>query len=234
MEIGWIIFAGLNIPNFVEEECMADPFAKNIATSAEDAAKIVPRAEFRVFGQGIIDIVTEKIWNGKTVLFQKRKMPKETYFLSVNTNEANVKVRDGLLDIKTKVGETPEGYEIFQPRGKFQFPVKKEDLAVILSHLKVNMELKKDSYTIDEFIEMARHHPELVPVSVEKLRFGFTIDGIICEYAKVWFNGALIESACVESENYAGMKQVVESLGLAEFPNMNYLRAAKRVVGLEA
>ena len=46
-------------------------------------------------------------------------------FPSVHTDEANVKVRDGLLDIKTKVGETPEGYEIFQPRGKFQLPVKK-------------------------------------------------------------------------------------------------------------
>ena len=77
------------------------------------------------------------MWNGKTVLFQARRMPVETYFLSANTNEANVKVRDGLLDIKTKIGETPEGYEIFQPRGKFQFPVKREDLATILSHLKV-------------------------------------------------------------------------------------------------
>lgn len=213
---------------------MADPFAKNVATSAEEAAKIVPRAEFRVFGQGIIDIVTERMWNGKTVLFQKRKMPKETYFLSVRTNEANVKVRDGLLDIKTKVEETPEGYEIFQPRGKFQFPVKREDLATILSHLKVSMKLDRDTYTIEEFIEMARQHPDLVPVAVEKLRFGFTIDGIICEYAQVWFNGALVESACVESENYAGMKQIVESLGIAQLPNTNYLRAAKRVVGLEA
>jgi hypothetical protein len=213
---------------------MADVFAKNAATSAEEAAKIVPRAEFRVFGQGVIDTVTDRLWNGKTVLFQKRKMPKETYFLSVHTNEANVKVRDGLLDIKTKVGETPEGYEIFQPRGKFQFPVKKDDLATILSHLKCSMKLDKDTYTIDEFIDMARKSPDLTPVSVEKLRFGFTIDGIICEYAQVWFNGALVESACVESENYEGMRVVVESLGLNGMPNTNYLRAAKRVVGLEA
>lgn len=117
---------------------MIEPHAKNQATSTEAAAKIVPRAEFRVFGQGVIDLVKEKMWNGKTILFQARKMPVETYFISANTNEANVKVRDGLLDIKTKVGETPEGYEIFQPRGKFQFPVKQEDLAVILSHLKVD------------------------------------------------------------------------------------------------
>ncbi|OHD81560.1 MAG: hypothetical protein A3J97_08980 [Spirochaetes bacterium RIFOXYC1_FULL_54_7] len=211
---------------------MADVFGKNVATSAEEAAKIVPRAEFRVFGHGIIALVQEKIWNGKTVLQKARKMPQETYFLSVHTNEVNVKVRDGLLDIKTKVGETPEGYEIFQPRGKFQFPVNKADLTTILSHLKVQMKLDAESYEIDTFIEMARKHPELAPVTVEKMRYGFTIDGIICEFAQVWLNGALIETACAESENYAGMKEVVEGLAIADMPNTNYLRAAKRVVGM--
>jgi hypothetical protein len=211
---------------------MSDVFAKNLATSADDAAKIVPRAEFRVFGKDIIEGVKSNMWNGKTVLFQARKMPAETYFLSANTDEANVKVRDGLLDIKTKVGETPEGYEIFQPRGKFQFPVKREDLATILSHLKVSVTLDQDNYTIEQFIALARKHPELCPVSVEKMRYGFTIDGIICEYAQVWLNGAMVESACAESENYAGMKQVVEGLGIAALPNTNYLKAAKQVVGL--
>lgn len=211
---------------------MADVYAKNVATTAADAAKIVPRAEFRVFGQGIVDLVKERMWNGKTVLFQVRRMPAETYFLSANTDEANVKVRDGLLDIKVKVGETPEGYEIFQPRGKFQFPVQREDLSTILSHLLVSLPLDQDRYTIDHFVAIARKHPELCPVTVEKMRYGFTIDGIICEYAQVWFNGALVESACAESENYAGMKHVVEGLGIATMPNTNYLRAAKRVVGM--
>jgi len=211
---------------------MTNAFDKNRATSVDEAAKIVPRAEFRVFGKDIIEAVKAKMWNGKTVLFQARKMPAETYFLSANTNEANVKVRDGLLDIKTKTGETPEGYEIFQPRGKFQFPVKRDDLSTILSHLKVEMPLTEESYGIDAFIDMARKHPELVPVSVEKMRYGFTVDGIICEYAQVWFNGAMLESACAESENYADMKQVVEGLGIAELPNTNYLKAAKQVVGL--
>jgi len=212
---------------------MPDVFAKSTAVSAEEAARIVPRAEFRVFGQGIIDTVKQKIWDAGAVLQKARKMPPETYFLSAHTNEANVKVREGLLDIKTKVGETPEGYEIIQPRGKFQFPVKKEDLATILSHLKVEMNLDKETYTIEEFIAMARKHPDLVPVTVEKMRYGFTVEGIICEYAQVWFNGALVESACCESENYAGMRQVIEALGIAAMPNTNYLKAAKRVVGME-
>lgn len=211
---------------------MADVFAKNTATSAEDAAKIIPRAEFRVFGQDVIALVTETMWNGKTVLFKARRMPMETYFLSTETNEANVKVRDGLLDIKTKTGETPEGYEIFQPKGKFQFPVNKADLAEIISNLKVDIKLDQNEYPIETFIEMARKHPNLAPVTVEKMRYGFTIDGIICEYATVWFNGAQIETACAESENYAGMKEVVEGLGLADRPNTNYLRAAKRILGM--
>jgi hypothetical protein len=211
---------------------MADPFAKNQATSAEDAARIFPRAEFRVFGKDIIEGVKARMWNGKTVLFQARRMPSETYFLSTRTNEANVKVRDGLLDIKTKTGETPDGYEIFQPRGKFQFPVKRADLATILSHLQVPMDLTEETYTLDAFIAMARQHPDLTPVTVEKMRYGFTIDGIICEYAQVWFNGALLESACCESENYDGMRAVIEGLGLAGLPNVNYLKAAKGVVGM--
>ncbi len=212
---------------------MTDPYARNAATTAEEAAKIVPRAEFRVFGQGVIDAVKEKMWNGRTVLQQARRMPAETYVLSARTNEANVKVRDGLLDIKTKVGETPEGYEIFQPRGKFRFPVKKAELATILAHLGVEVPLETDAYTFDEFLALARRHPDLTPVTVEKMRHGFTIDGVICEYAQVWFNGALVESACAESEDYAAMRSVVEALGLVAWKNTNYLRAAKQVVGME-
>ena len=94
------------------------------------------------------------------------------------------------------------------------------------------MALDKDAYGVDEFVAMARKHAELRVVTVEKMRYGFTIDGVICEYAQVWFNGALLETACAESENYAGMKEVVEGLGISGMPNTNYLRAAKRVVGL--
>ena len=105
-------------------------FDPNTATSKEKAEQIIPRAEFRVFGQGIIDIVGISMWNAQAKLFKIRQSS-ETYILSRHTNEANVKIRDGLLDIKTKVGETEEGYEIFQPKGKFTFPVKKRELKTI-------------------------------------------------------------------------------------------------------
>jgi hypothetical protein len=211
---------------------MTDQPTRNVATTAEEAAKIAPRAEFRVFGHGIVDLVEAKMWDAAAQLQKVRRMPAETYVLSRHTDEANVKVRDGLLDIKVRVGTTPQGYEIFQPRGKFQFPVKKAELQAILAALKVEMPLEAETYAFDDFLTLARAHPDLVPVSVEKVRHGFSVGGVICEFAEVWFNGALMESACCESEDHAGMERAIDALGLAGMTNTNYLRAAKRVVGL--
>lgn len=211
---------------------MSEAPVKSAAHSAAEAASIVPRAEFRVFGQGLIDIMQEKIWGAGATLQKVRKMPAETYFISRHTDAANIKVRDGLLDIKLKVGDTTAGYEIFKPAGKYQFPVKQADLAAILEHLRVNVALDQPTYAYEAFLEMARAHPDLAPVTVEKTRYGFTVDGVICEYARVLFNGALIETACCESEHYDRIGKVIDVLGIAAMPNTSYLKAAKRIVGL--
>jgi len=210
---------------------MNDVYEKNVATSAEDASKIVPRAEFRVFGQGILDIVKPAMWKAQAKLFKIRTSG-EIYFLSKLTNEANVKVREGLLDIKTKVGETEDGYEIFQPRGKFQFPVKKDDVDEILKNMMVEVSLEKETYTLDEFIAIVNEHPDLAAVDVQKKRYGFSIDGIICEYGQICFNGAMLETACCESEDYVEMKKAIESLEISKYENVNYLKAAKSVIGM--
>lgn len=214
---------------------MTTAVARNVATTAEDAAKIKPRAEFRVFGHGIIDTVNAHMWNGKTVLQHARTMPAETYFVPRHTQGTNVKVRDGLLDIKVKTGETEEGYEIFQPRGKFKFPVSKKDLATIMAQLKADMppELQGlETCTFEAFLAATRMRSDLVPVTVEKMRWGFTIDSVICEYAKVYLNGALLESACVESEDHAAMRAVIEGLGISARTNVSYVKALAGVVGI--
>lgn len=219
------------IPAHQRSVPVADVFAKNQATSAEEAAKIVPRAEFRAFGQGIIEEVKMTMWSAKATLF-KIRTSSETYFLSRKTNEANVKVRDGLLDIKTKVGETEDGYEIFQPRGKFEFPVGKNDVAEILQNMLVDVPLKQETYTIEDFISLVEEHPDLAAVRVDKKRYGFSVDGIICEYGEVLFNGSKIETACCESEDYAGMKKAIEVLEINKHENVNYLKAAKQSIGM--
>ena len=206
-------------------------FDPNKAISAEEAEQIIPRAEFRVFGQGIIDIVGISMWHAQAKLFKIRQSS-ETYILSRHTNEANVKIRNGLLDIKIKVGETEEGYEIFQPRGKFQFPVKQEELATIFENLQVPVKLEQQVCTIDEFLDLVAESPELTAVAVDKERYGFSVGGVICEYGEILFNGALVETACAESEDYSAMKSVIEMLEITSFENTNYLKAAKEIVGM--
>lgn len=201
------------------------------------AARIIPRAEFRVFGQGVIAQLQPALWNGRTVLQQARKMPAETYILSRRTRSANVKLRDGRLDIKVKVGQTPEGYEIFQPAGTFEFPVSRASVESIRTALKIDWPPAPIvPLTVEwaDFLTAIEAHRDLVLVTAEKMRWGFTIDGIICEYAQVWFNGALIETACVESERHGDMTPVIEMLGLDGHANTNYIEAAARLVGLPA
>jgi hypothetical protein len=60
----------------------------------------------------------------------------------------------------------------------------------------------------------ARRHPGLAPVTVEWMRYGLAIDGVVCEHAQVYFNGALVESACVENENREAMRGALERPGL--------------------
>lgn len=196
---------------------------------------MIPRAEFRVFGQGIIADLQPHLWNSHAALQQMRRMPKEMYFLSRRATGTNVKVRDELLDIKIRTSVTPEGFEVFEPKGKFQFPVTNENLAMIAAALKVSLPepiALAGLVSYDEFVAMAHAHPDLAVVEVDKVRWGFAIDGVTCEYAQVFFNGAMIETACVESERRDAMPAVIESLGLSGRANTSYLAAARRVIGL--
>ncbi len=172
------------------------------------------------------------MWEAHAALRGIRRLPPEIYVLSTGSDDAIVKVRDGLLDLKVKTGDTPEGYEIFQPRGKFPFPVAREELALVLAELKVSIDLGADRYSLDALLAIVRRQRDLVAVTVEKTRHGFTVGDVICEYDEVWFNGALMESACCESADPPALARVVEALGLSGFANVNYLRAAKRVVGM--
>jgi adenylate cyclase len=224
-------------PAWIGEEVTYDPryFNSNLVKhpyTRWQSEKIVPRAEFRVFGQNVIDLVQKKMWDAGATLQKARAMPAETYVISRHADAANIKVRDGLLDIKLKTGETAEGYEIFEPAGKFRFPVQQADLTAAIGHLNAAMPFDKSAYTCDEFLSLAHTHPDLATVKVDKTRYGFIVNGVICEYARVLTNGAVIETACCESENHEAVKHVAESLGIAAMPNTSYVKALKHIAGM--
>jgi len=193
-----------------------------------------PRFEFRTFGRSFEDTaylmsrlsvpVPEKVWE---------RTSKEIYIISRTNDVNNTKIRDGKMDIKTFVQEV-DGLEQWNPLMKGEFPMKLEMLEKeVFPAFKVEMpELGKEEYTLDEFLEIVKNHPDLQAVSIEKERFGFMVNDTICEFANVWINGAMVVTVNSESTELDDIKKTIKDLGLEGVENINYLQAAKRVIGM--
>jgi hypothetical protein len=190
------------------------------------------RAEFRVFGHGLIAALQPLLFNGRTVLQQSRRMPPEVYLVPTVLDSANVKVRGGLLDLKVKIDQTPQGFEVFEPRGKWPLPAGAEALIAVQAALGVAEQAAPTASDLPGLLAWARACPALRVVTVEKQRNGFSLDGVVGEYAQVWMNGALLETVCLETEDWAALARLVDELQLSTHPNTSYVRAAQRLLGL--
>ncbi len=193
-----------------------------------------PRFEFRTFGKEFDEAaflmsrlsvpVPEKVWE---------RFSEEIYIVSKTNDINNTKIRDGKMDIKTFV-QTVDGLEQWNPLMKGEFPIKAEVLTnEVFPAFMVDMpQLTKDTYTLEEFLEIIHNHSDLQAVRVEKERFGYMVNDTICEYANVWINGAMVVSVNSESTEVEDIKKTITDLKLEEVENINYLQAIKRVIGM--
>jgi len=193
-----------------------------------------PRFEFRTFGKEFDEAaflmsrlsvpVPEKVWE---------RYSEEIYIVSKTNDINNTKIRDGKMDIKTFV-QTVDGLEQWNPLMKGEFPMKAELLInEVFPAFMVEMpQLTKDTYTLEEFLEIIHNHNDLQAVRVDKERFGYMVNDTICEYANVWINGAMVVSVNSESTEVDDIKKTIADLKLDGVENINYLQAIKRVIGM--
>jgi len=193
-----------------------------------------PRFEFRTFGQDFDEQhyrmsrlsvpVPEKVWE---------RQSQEIYILSRTNDINNTKIRDGKMDIKTYV-QTVDGLEQWNPLMKGEFPIAADVLRKeVFPAFQVEMpELKKDTYTYEEFMEMIYAHPDLQAVRVNKERYGYMVNDTICEFGYVQINGAQVVTINSESTEVEDIKKTMKDVGMEEFDNINYLQAIKRVIGM--
>ena len=194
-----------------------------------------PRFEFRTFGQRFDEQiyrmqrlstpVPEKVWE---------RYSEEIYIVSKTNDKNNTKIRDGKMDIKTLV-QVKDGLEQWNPLMKGEFPITKEVLekdvfpAFMVEGLP---ELEKDEYTLEEFLDIIKSHPDLQAVRVKKQRFGYMVNDTICEVANVLINGARVITLNSESTEIEDIKKTLKDVKLEGFENINYLQAIKRVIGM--
>lgn len=195
-------------------------------------AEIQPRFEFRTWAQTFGRVVEEMRAHSAC---EKIRESAETYIVSAANDRNNTKIRDNLMDIKELVAER-DGLEQWNPRMKGAFPMEADRLrAEVFPAFEVEMPpLARDSYTLDQYLgEVIRPHPDLAAVNVFKRRFAFTINDCIAEHAEILINGAALQTVAVESTDVAAILEAKRMLGLDVYENVNYLRAIKRVIGME-
>ena len=197
--------------------------------------KSKPRFEFRTFGRDFSESakrmarlsvpIPEKVWE---------RTSKEVYILSRTNDINNTKVRDGKMDIKTYI-QTVDGLEQWNPLMKDEFPVSAKVLQEeVFPAFKVDNlpKLTKESYTLEEFLEIVNNHPDLQAVNVEKQRFGYMVNDTLCETGIVHINGAMVKTINSESTEIEDIKKTMKECKLEGFENLNYLQAIKRVIGM--
>ena len=193
------------------------------------AKPIVARWEWRTFGAGFEEP------EARIRKFEQSNMKEseEVYVLSRNSDE-NVKVRDDLLDIKQLQEVNGDSLEQWYPVMKAGFPISVEDLKKLFSYFKVSEPLfGRKEYTFSQFLdEIVKPNQNLRLVHVGKTRHIYVINGAIVEIAETNFDGVILQTICVEHEDPELVIKTVRQLGMEDLPNINYIQAMKKTVGM--
>jgi exopolyphosphatase/guanosine-5'-triphosphate,3'-diphosphate pyrophosphatase len=193
------------------------------------ANEIVPRWEWRAFGDSFGG--SENPFAGYEPSGTQES--DEIYLLSPDSSE-NVKVRDGLLDIKKFQRANADGLEQWKPVLKHGFPL---PMAAVMSMFNVlgvtSPTLARGDYTLQQLTdELVASVPGMRVVKVHKTRTRYTVDGCMSEIAQVAADGKATRTIALELEDAAKVIAAVRKLGLESYGNVSYPKGLKRLVGM--
>jgi exopolyphosphatase/guanosine-5'-triphosphate,3'-diphosphate pyrophosphatase len=192
---------------------------------------IIPRWEWRTFDTGPRKAA-------ETLLRHRSGADHESdeiYFLS-RTGE-NVKVRDGLMDIKVLREVDADGLEQWYPVMKAGFPLPAAEAAKVFEALHAGKPpAGPAAYTLDEFVQALARLPEPIrAVKVHKLRRRCVIGKVMAEVSDVVADGHAARTIALEGEDAAAVIAAVRDVGLGPWINTSYPKGLAALVdGLPA
>lgn len=165
---------------------------------------------------------------------EKTRESDEVYILS-EVSMDNTKIRDDLMDIKTLLQVNEDRLEQWYPIMKESFPLNVSKIEQVFKCFKVAPpKFERTEYTFQQYLdELIRPSKLLKAINVHKKRTGFTINKTIVEIAEVTVEDKVIKTVAVELEDPALVIRTVRELGLDVFPNINYIRGLKNLVGMK-
>ncbi len=191
-----------------------------------------PRYEFRIFGNDL------KKYENKINELSEKEMTRimdSVYLLTPWKRKHNVKIREGVMDIKV-LEQEKEGLEQWNPFLVGKFPLKADVIkSVVFPALGIESPVfERKKYTLDQFVnEVVCVDPDLGVAYVWKTRHAYTVNDCITEIAEIKVNGAAIKTICVESEDPAKVLEAKKMIGFGnDMENVNYPLALKRIMGL--
>lgn len=190
---------------------------------------IVPRWEWRTFGRDLGD--AEKRFAALGA--ENVQNSEETYLLAAGS-DANVKIRDQLLDIKILQNENDDGLELWRPVLKEGFPLS----ASAVAQVRESLGLPQGPHA-SEIASQDRLLADLAPpgggvrvVAVHKTRTRYHVQGCVAEVTDVIADGLPVRTIAIEDEDPARVIAAVRAMGLEGYPNISYPRGLKELVGL--
>ena len=182
-------------------------------------AEIVPRWEWRTFARRIprADAVFDAIEPTSV------EETDELYLLAPPGGD-NVKVRDGLMDVKVLLETDAAGLERFEPVLKTPFPLDTEAAQTVFQGLRRPLpEIPPDGLTLDAVMAAAEAGATGSPraLRVHKRRVRYSVAGCLAERSLFETDGRQTTSIAVESTDPADVVAALEALGLRHYRNLD-------------
>ena len=149
--------------------------------------EIIPRWEWRSFGSHFGDAEARL----KTSNAVKLEHSDEIYLLSL-VSHANVKIRDGLMDIKLLEQTDVHGFEQWRPVLKEAFPLSPGTVEAVFAVLGIAPPQVSARITLDQLLADVKHDSRLRALNVHKVRARYHLEGCLAELTEVTADGKMI------------------------------------------
>ena len=147
-------------------------------------------------------------------------------------SDANVKIRDELLDIKVLERVDANGLEQWRPVSKERFPITASTVAFVEKALAAGRGAAIRQPTLDQLIaEIAPEGGPVHVVKVSKTRTRYLVEGCVSEVTEVVADGNKVRTIAIEDSDPAKVIAAVRTMGLDGFKNTSYPRGLKMAVG---